>query len=391
MTESDQESESVPPPEPEAEPEVEPETNGVSGPLTTEAPAQEELVEAATLLLEKRTEGTPHVDKAAIVIPESSMLRAKPTPSISYSPASSPRLKQTTTSSPRTQEIKTYTPRRRKLLESESENEMESEVNTTMEQGDATRVESEPTEPARRNLVLGDDSDEVEVENEPVEIPDWTFEESTKDVVATIDKRSTGSSSAHSPKQISQREQQGRTHEDKEVHAADVAVIKTTSRRRSTGKTPLTRMSTAQAQEEPIFVVEASTTNMLLTESRTPLISGTIIKQKQDDPICMEEVRTTNRLLSKSNAPFIFHSTSTQEDQEHSSISRESSLVESDAKEDEAIVATPPKAAVDQSPIQAEEMKEYQQHFRFREKKKPYRQVDYVRKCCNFVVLHVPI
>ncbi|KAF9550581.1 hypothetical protein EC957_000255 [Mortierella hygrophila] len=153
-------------------------------------------------------------------------------------------------------------------------------------------------------------------------------------------------SSVLSLKQPSQKEQQGRTHQDKEADADDVVAIKATSRRRSAGKTPLTRMPTVQTQEEPI---------------------------------CMEEVRTTNRLLSKNNAPFIFHptSTQTQEDQERTSVSRDSSPVESDAGE-EAVVATLPKAAVDKSPIQAEEMKKYQQHFRFCERKEPYRKVDYV-------------
>lgn len=408
MTESDEESESVPPPEPEAGPEVESETNGVSGPLTTEAVTQEDPVEAATVLLEERTEGTPHVDRTdpyAIVIPESSMLRAKQTPLISSSPASSRRLKQPTTSSPRTQKVKMYTPRRRKLLESESETEKELEVDTAMEYGEATGVELEPTKPARRNLILGDDGDEKEVGDGPVETPDWTFEESTKDVAATINEPNPGSSFTHSPKQTSpkqtspkktsRKEQQRRTHEDKEVDAADVVEIKTTSRRRSTGKTSLKRMPTAQAQEEPIFVAEVPTTNKLLTESRTPPNSGTTITQKQDDPIFMEEVRTTNRLLSKSNALYIFHPTSTQTqvDQEHSSVSRESSLgsdVESDAEEEEAVVVTLPKATVDKSPIQAQKMKMYQQHFRFSEKKKPYRQVDYVRKYRNFVVCHIP-
>ncbi|KAF9128787.1 hypothetical protein BGX30_014202 [Mortierella sp. GBA39] len=152
-------------------------------------------------------------------------------------------------------------------------------------------------------------------------------------------------SSALSLKQTSQKEQQGWTHQDKEADADDVVAIKTTSRRRNTGKTPLTRIPTVQTQEEPI---------------------------------CMEEVRTTNRLLSKSNAPFIFRptSTQTQEDQEHTSVSKESSPVESDAGEE--AVATLPKATVNKSPIQAEEMKKHQQHFRFREKKEPYRQVDYV-------------
>ncbi|KAG9064368.1 hypothetical protein KI688_003556 [Linnemannia hyalina] len=147
-------------------------------------------------------------------------------------------------------------------------------------------------------------------------------------------------------KQPSQKEQQGRTHQDKENDADDVVAIKTTGRRRSTGKTPLIRMPTIQTQEEPI---------------------------------CMEEVRTTNRLLSKSNAPFLFRptSTQTQEDQEHTSVSKGSSPVESDAEE-EAVVATLPKATVDKSPIQAEEMKKYQQHFRFCERKEPYRKVDYI-------------
>lgn len=390
MIESDQESESVQPPTPEAGPEVELETDGVSGPLATETVTQEESVEAATVLLEERTEGMPHVDRTdpyAIVLPESSMLRAKQTPSISSSPASSRRLKQTTTSSPRTQKVKMYTPRRRKLLESESETEMEPELDTVIEHGDTTGVESEPKESARRNLVLGDDSDEEEVGDGPVETPDWTFVESATDVAATIDEPSTSSPYAHSPKQTSpkqtsQKKQQRQTHEVKEVDAADVATVKTTSRRRSTGKTPLTQMVTAQAQEEPIFIAEVPTTTILLAESRTPPTSGTTITQKQNDPIFMEEVRTTNRLLNKSNTPFIFHptSTQTQEEQQHSSVSKESSSgldAESDAEEEEAAVATSPKASVDKSPIQAEEIKMYQQHFRFREKK-PYRQVDYI-------------
>ncbi|KAH7049658.1 hypothetical protein BKA57DRAFT_321495 [Linnemannia elongata] len=383
MTESDQESESIPPPEAKAEPEVEPETNGVSGLLITETVAQEEPVQATTPLFEERREGLPHIDRTdpyAIVIPQSSMLRTKLTTSISSSPASSPRVKHTTTSSTRTQEVKMYTPRRRKLLESESETEMEPEVDTMMEQGDATGVESEPTEPVRRNLVLGHDSDEKEVGDEPVETPDWTFKELTADGAATIDKPSPGSSSAHSPKQTSQKEQQGRMRKGKEVEAADVLAIKTTNRRRSTGKMP-----TSQAPEQPILVAEVPTTNMPLTESRAPLTSGATVTQKQDDPIFMEEVRTTNRLLRKSNAPFIFQPTSTvmQQDQERLSASKESSPgsdMESDAVADaeEAAIATPPRTTVDKSPIQAEEMKKYQQHFRFYERKKPYRQVDYV-------------
>ncbi|KAF8943554.1 hypothetical protein BGZ47_005294 [Haplosporangium gracile] len=416
MSESDHEQESIPQPDPE----VEAKTNDVSRSVTTEVVAQEERIEATKSLLEERIEDSTHIDTAdsfAIVIPETSMLKAKPMPSISSSPASSSRVKMATTGSPHSPEAKKYTPRRRKLLESESETEMEPEIDT--EQRHATRVESEPTtvmemhHPAERNLVLGDDDDKKEVREEPIETPDWTFEEQAKETAATIDEPSPGSSSARSPIPTPQIQQLGRMDADKEADAVDEIAPKTTNRRRSIGKTPLARIPTAQAQEELVFVNEVRTTNKLLNESRTPPTSGPTTTQQQGDSIDLEEISTANRLLNKGKTPHKSHPTTIQEqkepifveevqttnhllsrskaplrsrlkttqarkDQQHSAVTRESSSGSvAESAMEEVVVTTPQKAAVAKTPILVEEMNKYQQHFGFREKR-PYRLVDYV-------------
>ncbi|KAF9151449.1 hypothetical protein BG015_006665 [Linnemannia schmuckeri] len=421
MSESDHGQESIPQPDPE----VEAETRDVSGSVTTEAVVQEEPIEATTSLLEERVEDLPHIDTSdsfAIIIPETSMLKAKPMPSFSSSPASSSRVKKTTTDSPFSPEAKKYTPRSRKLLESESESEteMEPKVDTKMKQRHVARVDSDPTaimemqRPAGRNLVLGDDDDEKEVRDEPVETPDWTFEELAKETAATIDELSPDSSSARSPKPTSQRQQLGRMHADKEADAVDEIATKKINRRGSTDKTPLARIPTAQAQEEPIFVNEVHITNKLLNKSRTPPTSRPTTTQQQGDsidlervstanrllnkgktplksrpttttqvqkePIFVDEVQTTNHLLSRSKAPLRsrLKATQAQKDQQHSAITRESSSgLVAESSTEEVVVATPQKAAVMKTPILVEEMKKYQQHFGFREKK-PHRLVDYV-------------
>ncbi|KAG0297989.1 hypothetical protein BGZ96_003636 [Linnemannia gamsii] len=356
ISESDHEAELIPPPElnPELapEPEIEAELSGIPGSATADNVAKEEPAEDMTTFLNERAEDPHHLDTVkpiAVVIPESSMLKAKLATPISSSPASSRRAKQTSTHSSRVPESKN-TPRRRRLKEPEPETEEESAIDAEM--GPATRGEKseaaeikEMHQPVGRHLVLGDEDDEEEVESELLETPDWTFEEPAKEAVVAIKGPSPGASPVRSLKQNQQKQPQGRRRSDLEANADDVIDNRATSLRPSTGKAALTQTPSPPVLETSIFVGGVGTTNRLLSKGKTPSRSRPKSTQPQNQP----------SIVSRKPLPNPHAKSGTEEN----------------------MVASPQKKALVRSPVLAEETRTYRQSFGFCEKK-PYRLVDYV-------------